>query len=116
MDEADAHPPRDEAGLPRDHAVQKCPDGSRGPERAGVVPCRRVFGELPDRVHVAPRGEELKSADADVARRHPGQDGTGQLRFAQDGLARQQGREGAGRRDAEGRHGLADEVLAQHRS
>ena len=62
--------------------------GPLGTGDVGVMPGDDVVGE---RLHpgvVAARGEELEGADADVARRHPGQHGAGQHGFAQHAARR----------------------------
>ena len=114
MDEADPHPSRDEAGLAGDHAVEEGAIGVGGPGGLRVVPRHRVVGQASHRLRVAPGGEELERADPDVARRHPVEHRAGQVRVPHHGFPGRQGREGAGGRDAERRHGLADEIFAQH--
>ena len=80
----------------------------------GVVARERVGGERDQRLAIPARGEELERAHAEVARRHAGEDRARQHLFAHDALARRRDGEGARGRDAQRRHRLADEVLAQH--
>ena len=72
--------------------------------------------QQPQRLGIAPRGEILERADADVARGHARQDGAGQHRLASHRLSgRHRGQRPRGRH-AQRRHGLADDVFAQHRA
>ena len=79
------------------------------------MPRNDVVGEMADAIHITANREELKGADADMARRHAGQYRAGQRRFTPDRLAGRDNGEGSGRRDAERRHRLADDVFAQDR-
>ena len=112
--EADAQPLRHERRLPRHHALQEGAIGALGFRGRRVVPVNRVVGQVAERRRVLPGREELESADADVARGHASQHRAGELGVAPHGLARGRGRERPGGGDAERRHGLADQVLAQH--
>ena len=87
MNEADEQPFGDKLGLARDHEVEERAVPVRGVNRFWVVPRDDVIGEMPDRLHIPARGEELKGADADVARRDAGQHGAGQRHFTPNGLA-----------------------------
>ena len=81
-----------------------------------IVPGEHVVGQRAQGLHVAAGGEELEGADADMARRHAGEHRAGQEPLARHVLAGRDRRERPGGGDAERRHRLADEVLAQHRA
>ena len=99
-----------------DHALEQRERVVAAAGGVGVVPRERVGGERDQRLAVAARGEELERADAEVARGHAREDRAGQHLLAHDALARRHGGERARGRDAERRHRLADDVLAQHRA
>ena len=80
------------------------------------MPGDHVIGEQAKPLQVAARGEELKGADPHMARRDARQHGTRQQRLARDRLSGHHGCERTRRRDAQGRHGFADDEFAQHRS
>ena len=86
------------------------------PAALRVVARERVGGERDQRLAVVARGEELERADAEVARGHAREDRAGQRLLADDELAGRRDGERARGGDAERRHRLADEVLAQHRA
>ena len=86
------------------------------PRGLRVVAGDHVVRQQPHRLEVAPRGEVLEGADADVAGGDARQHGAGQRRLADDLFAGRHRGQRAGRRDAERGHGLAHDVLAQHRS
>ena len=73
-----------------------------------------MVGEQAHRLGVAARRKELERADADMARRHPGQDRARQRRLAQHDFAGRHGRQRTGGGNPERRHGLAHDVFAQH--
>ena len=79
------------------------------------MPRDDVISEAPDRIQIPLRREELEGADADVARRDPGQYRAGQRRFAPNWLAGCHSGERSGRRNPERRHRLADDIFAQDR-
>ena len=74
-----------------------------------------VVGQLAHAVAVAPRGEVLEGADADVAGRHARQHGAWQHALPNHALAGRHGRQRARGGDAHRVHGFADHILAQHR-
>ena len=114
MDEADQQPVRHEIRLPRDHLfIQRAIRVLRRRD-GGIVAGDDVIGQQPHRVRVAAGGVVLKGADADMARRHAGQDGAGERGFARHDLAGHDRGQGARGRYAQGGHGFADEVFAQH--
>ena len=113
MDEPDQHPLGDQVGLPSDHGI----------EEAAVIACTgrimpgdRVVGQRLYCVPIALRGEILERSNPDVARRDAGEDRTGQGRLPLHHLARGDGGQGPGGRDAERMHGLAKDVFPQHRA
>ncbi|MCY1232386.1 hypothetical protein D9M72_448750 [compost metagenome] len=115
MDEADMQPAGDQLRLARGHRLE---EGEIRPVLVldvGIVPVDRVIGEDLHRSHVAARSEELEGADAHVAGCNARNDGAGQDLFAIDRLAGDHGRQRPCRRDAERKHRLADDTLAQHR-
>jgi hypothetical protein len=76
-----------------------------------------VIGELPEAIRILARLEVFESAHPHMAARHARQHGAGQgSGLAKDGLPGGDRRQGAGCRDAEGLHGLAEDVFPQHRS
>ena len=116
MDEPDQQPAGDQRRLARHHALQK---GTRRHRRVGggrIVPGDGVTGQLRQRLAIAAGGEELERADAEMAGGDAGEDRAGQDRLAQHPRAGRDRRQGAGGRDAERRHGLADQIFAQHRA
>ena len=114
MDEADQQPARDQIGLAGDDAFEQRMIGALGLGDIRIVPGDDVVGELAHALGVAARGEELEGADADVARRHAGEHGTGQHGLALNALAGGHRGQRAGGRDAQGKHRLADDVFPQH--
>ena len=100
MDEAKAHPLRDQARL------ALC-DGVKQLQRAGglrVVAGDGIAGQCLQFVHLAARGKELKAADADVAGGNAGQDSAmGAAVVAVDVFAGQGDGQCAGGGDATGR-------------
>ena len=84
--------------------------------RLRVVPRHHVIGELPEGIRILARLEVLEGAHPHMAARHARQHGAGQgAGLAKDGLPGGDRRQGARRRDAEGVHGLAQDVLPQDR-
>ena len=81
MDEAKAHPVGDQGCLPLDGGVEEGKVGCVVPGKVGVVPGDGMVGQSLDPGLVAPGGEELEGADAQVAGGDAGEDGTGQLRL-----------------------------------
>ena len=75
-----------------------------------------MVGQQSHRLRVAPCGEILEGAHPDVARGDPRQDGAGQRCLAQHCLPGRYRGQRPGRRYAQCRHGLAHDVLAQHRA
>ena len=90
--------------------------GMLRPAAFRIVPGDRVVGEEAQRLDVVAGGEILEGADADVAGGHAGQHGAGQHRLAQHLLTGRHGGKRARRGHAQGRHGLAHEIFAQHRT
>ena len=113
VDEADAQPARDQARLRVDHALQQGEGVVAAAGGVGVVAPERVGGQGDQRLSIPARCEELERAHAEVARRHAREDRARQRLFAEDALARRRDGEGTRGRDAQRRHRLADEVLAQ---
>ena len=116
MHEADAEPARDELRLRVDDALEQreCVVAASG--RVRVVARERVRREAGERLVVVARGEELERAHADVARGHAREHRARQRALvAHDRLARRHGGERARGGDAERRHRLAHDVLAEHR-
>ncbi len=111
MDEADAHPARDELRLPRDHAVEQFAIVGG----IGIVPRDDVIGQHTQALDVAARGEELERADADMAGRDARQHRAGLRRFAPDHLPGPDGGECARRGDAQSRHRFGDDIFPQDR-
>ena len=116
MDEADEHPLRDEARLGGDHRVEEREVRRVRGRRVRVVAGDRVVGEPAQQVDVAVGGGVLEAADPQVAARDPGEHGAGQDGLAAYAATGRHHRERARRRDAEGVHRLADDVLPQHRT
>ena len=116
MHEADAEPARDEGRLRVDHRSSRASASLPLPRGVRVVARERVRGERHQRLAVAARGEELERADAEVARGDAREDRAGQRLLAHDELPGRRDGERARGRDAQRRHRLADEVLAQHRA
>ena len=81
-----------------------------------VVAGDRVVGEAPHERRIVARGCVLERADAEMARRDPGEHRAGQHGVARDPLAGRDDGQRPGRGDAERMHRLADHVLAQHRA
>ena len=116
VDEAHQHPSRHQLGLPRDHAIEQRAIRVLLVARIGIVPGDDVVGEQTQRLAIAARGEELESADADVACGNARQHRAGQHGLAHHRLAGGDRRERARGWNAERRHRLADDVFAQHRA
>jgi hypothetical protein len=115
VDEADRQPLRDEPGLRGDHGLEQGEIAAfAGTIR--IVACDHVVGEQAQGLHVAARREELEGADPDMAGGDAGQNGARQQYLPPDGLARQSCSKCTRRRNAERRHGLADDIFAQDRS
>ena len=117
VDEPDEHPSGHEIRLTVHHVPEQleCRDLAVG--GVGQVPGDGVVDEAPEQVDVARGGRVLERADAQVAGGDAGEHGAGQhARVASDALTRGDHGERAGGGDAERVHGLADDVLAQHRS
>ena len=116
--EPGAQPRRDEARLRIGDGIEQ---GQRAlglgqGEHVRVVPGGGMVDETLDDVVSAMRPSELKRTDAQMTRRHPHQDRAGQRPLALDAAASGDDRQRAGGRDAQGVHGLGDQVLAQHRA
>ncbi len=120
MHEADQHPRGDQPGLGRDDGVEERDVRRVGVRRGRVVPVDGVVGQPAEHGEVArlrPEGPGvLEAPDAQVAGGDPGQHGAGLRDLALDGATGGDDGQRAGRRDAEGVHGLAHDVLAQHRA
>ena len=80
------------------------------------MPPDRVVGERPDDRLVLQRGRVLERPDPQVTRGHAGQDRAPLDPVPVDRFAGGDDREAAGGGDAEGGQGLADHVLAEHRT
>jgi len=112
VDEADEHPLRDQRRLRGDDGVEELHSGGR----VAVMPGDRVIGQPPQEVDVSGGSGVLEAADPQMAAGDPGEHGAGQQGLAPDRAAGRHDGERARRGDAEGVHGLADDVLAQHRT
>ena len=115
VDEPDELPAGDERGLAvRDRAeeLQVLP---RGVDQLRVVAVDRVVGQRPQGRLVPSGRRVLERPDPDVAGGHAGQDRPPPDRLPVDRLAGGDDREAPRGGDAEGGHGLADDVLAEHR-
>ena len=99
-------------GLPRHHRVEQRAIGLLRRRGVGVMAGDHIVGQPPKRSRVAPRGEVLERADADVAGGHAGQDGTGQGSLAEHRLAGGHRGEGSGGGHSQRCHSLADDVFA----
>ena len=80
------------------------------------MPGDGMGGQVAQRIGLAARGEDLKRADPQMARRHAGQDRTGQHSLADHVLARGDGSQRTGRRDAERVHGFRHHIFAHDRA
>ena len=115
VDEADQQPARHELGLAGHNAVEQRSVGMFRGGCLGIVPGESMIGERPHRLRVAPGGEVLEGANPDVASRHASEHRPGQPGLAHDQLAGGNRRQRPCGGDAERGHGLAHEILAQHR-
>ena len=107
---------RDQIGLARHHRFQERAIGIGRRGRVGVMPPDGMVRQQPQRLDIVPGSEVLKRAHPDVARGHAGQDGARGIAFPVDGFPRGDRRQRPCRGDTQRRHGLADQVLPQHRS
>ena len=115
VDEPDGEPPGHQLGLAADDSFEQGAVGVLGLGGRGIVAGDGMVREHTQALDIAPSGEELERADADMARRDAGEDGPGQHRLTDHPLPGRDRGEGAGGRNAERVHRLADEILAQHR-
>jgi alkanesulfonate monooxygenase SsuD/methylene tetrahydromethanopterin reductase-like flavin-dependent oxidoreductase (luciferase family) len=115
VDEPDEQPLGDEPRLRVDHRVEERAVRALGARGIGIVPRDGVVGQQAHGLDVAAAREVLERAHADVAGRDARQHRAGQPLLAHDGVARRDRRQRARGRNAERRHRLAHEVLAQHR-
>ncbi len=106
----------DQSGLTFDHDVQKSERLVGGGGQLWIVACQGVTGDLAQLVVVAAGSEELERADPQMACCHTSQHSTGQSPVAQHLLTRGHRRQRSCRGDAEGKHRLAHQVLAKHRT
>ena len=109
-------PARHQFRLARHHRRQQRADGMFRRRRRGVMAGDGMRGQQAHRFAVAAHGEILERADAQMARGHAREHGAGQCHAAQHVLAGGNRRQRPCGRHAERRHGLADDVLAQHRA
>ena len=110
MDEPHQQPARDQFRLPSDHRFQEC-SVARG---SRVMPRDRIVRERPDAVGILAGGEILEGADADVAGGDAGDDGAGQVGLADHGFAGRDGGQRPRGGDAEGVHGLGDQIFPEN--
>jgi hypothetical protein len=115
VDEADLEPFRNQGGLAVDDGAEEVDDRGVGRDFR-VVALAEVVGEGGEGRGVAMGGGPLEGADADVAGGDAGEDGARELLLAEHRLAGGGDGEAAGSWDAEGVHGLADEVFPEHRA
>ena len=115
MDEAKAHPLRDQPGLCCNHGVKKTKIRRSARRNFWVVPGDGILRQRPDLRLLAARGKELKRADAQMACGDTGKNGTGQGGLAPDGLSCRHDRQRPGGGHTRCRHELRDQVFAQHR-
>ena len=114
--EPDEHPAGQQRRLGGHDRLEQREVAVFGVGGAGVMPGYRVIRESPQQAEVAGVRGVLEAADAQMAARHPGEHGPGQGRLP---LHRTSGRhhgQGSGGRDPQCVHGLADDVLAKHRT
>ncbi len=116
MNEPDVHPLRDECRLPRDNRIEQFTVSVGAVADLGIVPFNHMIGKKADCIDVAARGEILKGADTDMARRDARHDRTRQRRLAKHALARRHRSQRPRRCNAQRCHGLADDVFAQDRA
>jgi hypothetical protein len=114
VDESDAHPVGDERGLAFYRRFQESEGWMIGLRPVWKVASKRVVSQEAEGVGVTQGGELFEGANADVTGRDAGKDRTGKRLLAEDRFSGGGHGEAAGGRDAEGVHGLADEVFAQH--
>ena len=82
----------------------------------GVVTVDHMVRQPPHGLCIAPRGDVLEGADADVTGGHARKDGTGQGGLAQHRLPRCHRVQRSGGWHSQRRHCLTDDVFAQHRT
>ena len=116
MDEPDEHPLRHQLCLRGDDGLEQGEVRALGVARAGMVAVDRVIGQAPQQLPVAAGRRVLEAADPQVTFGDPGQHGPGQHGVALHRPAGGHHGQRAGGQDAQRVHGLADHVLAQHRS
>ena len=114
MDETHQLPLCDERRLALGDTAKKCKVGLFGGSRRRVVPGDGVVGECPQRIVIAPAGEELEGAHPDVAPRNPREHRAWEQPLSDDLLACGHGRECPCRRHAKAGHGLTDNILSYH--
>ena len=116
VDKAYIHPARDQLSLAFTHCAQQAEVRIRLILEFGVMPVNDVVGQLAQRRVIATRGDELKSADTDVAGGHTRQHRTGQVALAAHRFAGGHRRQRARGGYAQRMHRLTDEVFTQHRA
>ncbi len=116
VDEAHPQPVRNERRLPLHHRLQQREIGVSGRKKVGVVAAEGVIGEDSNVLATGPSGHVFERPHPDVAGRDASQNRAGQRRLSEHRLARRHHGQAAARGNAQGVHGLADEVLPEHRS
>ena len=114
MNEAHAHPIRNERGLALRDGFEHRQRGNVGAARLRVVSRDDVVEQLAHCIAIVASREVLEGADTNVAGSHARQHGAWQKILADNLLAGRDHRERARGRNAERMHRFADEVLAQH--
>jgi len=116
VDEADAEPARHEFGLALADGGQQVEVGLRAGRQCRVMAGNDVVGQALDLFRPLMGGEELEGADADMAGGDAGQHGAGLGAVAAHHVAGRHDGQRTRRRNAQGVHRLADQVLAQGRT
>ena len=116
VDEADQHPLRNQRSLRRDDRPQKSEAGVRRPGEVRVMTVDGIDDEAAEEVLVARRGRVLEAAHAQMTGRDPCQHRPRQHRLAAHRAPCRRDSERSRRRYAQGVHGLADDVLPEHRA
>jgi len=114
VDETDEGPLGEEGGLACDGELQESAGGFRIVNGIGDMATEGVAGEQAQGLEILEGGNVLEGADADVAGGDAGQNGAGEGAIAEHRFAGGGNGQGPGGGNAQGVHGLAHEVFAQH--
>ena len=110
VNKAKAHPLGHQPGLRGHNLLQQI----KRIFRRGVVARHDMLSQGLQPVPIALAGKVLKRTHADMRRRHPRENGAGERRFAQHGLARGHSSQRPCGGHAQRVHGLRDDIFAQH--